>query len=141
MSTVVYQGKTLDMPWILGTKYLHYSKAMLDKAEIKTPSINWQQVMDDARVLRDKGTVEYPLVWSWSRAETLVYDYTALASDFGGSFYRNGKFDLSTPALLETVTLMRISLDQRLNNPASRKYLEEDVHKAFPSGDAASALN
>lgn len=141
MNTVVYQGKTLGMPWILDTKYLYYNKAMLDKAGIKTPPASWQQVMDDAKVLKEKGIVKYPLVWSWSQAEALVCDYTTLVSGFGGSFYQNGKLDFSTPASLKAVTLMKTSLDQGLSNPASREYLEEDVRKAFSNGDAAFALN
>ncbi|MCQ3878074.1 extracellular solute-binding protein [Klebsiella variicola] len=141
MNTVVYQGKTLGMPWILDTKYLYYNKAMLDKAGIKTPPASWQQVMDDAKVLKDKGIVKYPLVWSWSQAEALVCDYTTLVSGFGGSFYQNGKLDFSTPASLKAVTLMKTSLEQGLSNPASREYLEEDVRKAFSNGDAAFALN
>ena len=141
MNTVVYQGKTLGMPWILDTKYLYYNKAMLDKAGIKTPPASWQQVMDDAKALKDKGIVKYPLVWSWSQAEALVCDYTTLVSGFGGSFYQNGKLDFSTPASLKAVTLMKTSLDQGLSNPASREYLEEDVRKAFSNGDAAFALN
>lgn len=141
MNTVVYQGKTLGMPWILDTKYLYYNKAMLDKAGIKTPPASWQQVMDDAKVLKDKGIVKYPLVWSWSQAEALVCDYTTLVSGYGGSFYQNGKLDFSTPASLKAVTLMKTSLDQGLSNPASREYLEEDVRKAFSNGDAAFALN
>lgn len=141
MNTVVYQGKTLGMPWILDTKYLYYNKAMLEKAGIKTPPASWQQVMDDAKVLKDKGIVKYPLVWSWSQAEALVCDYTTLVSGFGGSFYQNGKLDFSTPASLKAVTLMKTSLDQGLSNPASREYLEEDVRKAFSNGDAAFALN
>ena len=141
MNTVVYQGKTLGMPWILDTKYLYYNKAMLDKAGIKTPPASWQQVMDDAKVLKDKGIVKNPLVWSWSQAEALVCDYTTLVSGFGGSFYQNGKLDFSTPASLKAVTLMKTSLDQGLSNPASREYLEEDVRKAFSNGDAAFALN
>ncbi|EOQ51931.1 hypothetical protein A1WC_03097 [Klebsiella sp. KTE92] len=141
MNTVVYQGKTLGMPWILDTKYLYYNKAMLDKAGIKTPPASWQKVMDDAKVLKDKGIVKYPLVWSWSQAEALVCDYTTLVSGFGGSFYQNGKLDFSTPASLKAVTLMKTSLDQGLSNPASREYLEEDVRKAFSNGDAAFALN
>ncbi|HCI5721246.1 TPA: extracellular solute-binding protein [Klebsiella variicola subsp. variicola] len=141
MNTVVYQGKTLGMPWILDTKYLYYNKAMLDKAGIKTPPASWQQVMDDAKVLKDIGIVKYPLVWSWSQAEALVCDYTTLVSGFGGSFYQNGKLDFSTPASLKAVTLMKTSLDQGLSNPASREYLEEDVRKAFSNGDAAFALN
>lgn len=141
MNTVVFKGKTLGMPWILDTKYLYYNKAMLEKAGIKDLPQTWQQVMDDARTIKQKNIVKYPLVWSWSQAEALVCDYTTLVSGFGGKFYNNGKLDFSTPASLQTVKLMKSSLDEGLTNPASREYLEEDVRKAFSNGDAAFALN
>ncbi|WP_370586654.1 extracellular solute-binding protein, partial [Pantoea dispersa] len=141
MNTVVFKGKTLGMPWILDTKYLYYNKAMLEKAGIKDLPQTWQQVMDDARIIKQKNIVKYPLVWSWSQAEALVCDYTTLVSGFGGKFYNNGKLDFSTPASLQAVKLMKSSLDEGLTNPASREYLEEDVRKAFSNGDAAFALN
>lgn len=141
MNTVVFKGKTLGMPWILDTKYLYYNKAMLEKAGIKDLPQTWQQVLDDARIIKQKNIVKYPLIWSWSQAEALVCDYTTLVSGFGGKFYNNGKLDFSTPASLQAVKLMKSSLDEGLTNPASREYLEEDVRKAFSNGDAAFALN
>ncbi|MBP2199381.1 MULTISPECIES: extracellular solute-binding protein [Pantoea] len=141
MNTVVFKGKTLGMPWILDTKYLYYNKAMLEKAGITTLPQTWQQVMDDARTIKQKNIVKYPLVWSWSQAEALVCDYTTLVSGFGGKFYQNGKLDFSSPASLQAVKLMKSSLDEGLSNPASREYLEEDVRKSFSNGDAAFALN
>lgn len=141
MNTVVFNGKTLGMPWILDTKYLYYNKAMLEKAGIHDLPQTWQQVMDDARIIKQKNIVKYPLVWSWSQAEALVCDYTTLVSGFGGKFYNNGKLDFSSPASLKAVALMKSSLDEGLSNPASREYLEEDVRKAFSNGDAAFALN
>ncbi|WP_370641007.1 MULTISPECIES: extracellular solute-binding protein [unclassified Pantoea] len=141
MHTVVFKGKTLGMPWILDTKYLYYNKAMLEKAGITALPETWQQVMDDAQVIKQKNIVKYPLVWSWSQAEALVCDYTTLVSGFGGTFYQNGKLDFSTPASLQALKLMKSSLDEGLTNPASREYLEEDVRKAFSNGDAAFALN
>ncbi len=141
MHTVVFKGKTLGMPWILDTKYLYYNKAMLEKAGITALPETWQQVMDDARVIKQKNIVKYPLVWSWSQAEALVCDYTTLVSGFGGTFYQKGKLDFSTPASLQALKLMKSSLDEGLTNPASREYLEEDVRKAFSNGDAAFALN
>ncbi|MGL6018275.1 MAG: extracellular solute-binding protein [Gibbsiella quercinecans] len=141
MNTVVYQGKTLGMPWILDTKYLYYNKAMLSKAGISQPPQTWQQVLDDAKIIKEKGIVKYPLVWSWSQAEALVCDYTTLVSGFGGQFYQNGKLNFTGPASMNAVKLMKGSLDSGLTNPASREYLEEDVRKAFSNGDAAFALN
>ena len=141
MNTVIYEGKTLGMPWILDTKYLYYNKAMLSKAGITTPPQTWQQVLDDAKIIKQKKIVNYPLVWSWSQAEALVCDYTTLVSGFGGQFYQNGKLNFSSPASLKALNLMKSSLDDGLSNPASREYLEEDVRKSFSNGDAAFALN
>lgn len=141
MNTVVYQGKTLGMPWILDTKYLYYNKAMLKKAGISAPPQSWQQVMEQSELLKQKGVVKYPLVWSWSQAEALICDYTTLVSGFGGQFYQNGKLNFSSPASLKAVSYMKSSLDKGVTNPNSREYLEEDVRKAFSNGDAAFALN
>ncbi|MBS6033851.1 MAG: extracellular solute-binding protein [Pantoea sp.] len=141
MNTVIYKGKTLGMPWILDTKYLYYNKAMLSKAGITTRPQTWQQVLDDAKIIKQKKIVNYPLVWSWSQAEALVCDYTTLVSGFGGQFYQNGKLNFSSPASLKALNLMKSSLDDGLSNPASREYLEEDVRKSFSNGDAAFALN
>ncbi|QKJ88884.1 multiple sugar transport system substrate-binding protein [Paramixta manurensis] len=141
LKTVVYQGKTLGMPWILDTKYLYYNKAMLQKAGISQPPQTWQQVLDDAQQIKAKNIVKYPLVWSWSQSEALICDYTTLVSGNGGQFYQNGKLNFTNPASLNAVTLMKTSLDKGLTNPASREYLEEDVRKAFSNGDAAFALN
>lgn len=141
MNTVIYKGKTLGMPWILDTKYLYYNRAMLSKAGITTPPQTWQQVLDDAKIIKQKKIVNYPLVWSWSQAEALVCDYTTLVSGFGGQFYQNGKLNFSSPASLKALNLMKSSLDDGLSNPASREYLEEDVRKSFSNGDAAFALN
>lgn len=140
-STVSWDKKLWGMPWILDTKYLFYNKAMLAKAGIANPPTTWQQVMDQSKILQDKGIVKYPLVWSWSQAEALVCDYTTLVSAFGGQFYQNGKLNFSDAGSVKAVTFMKESLDKGVTNPNSREYLEEDVRKVFSNGDAAFALN
>jgi len=140
-STVSWDKKLWGMPWILDTKYLFYNKAMLAKAGIANPPTSWAQVMEQSKILQDKGIVKYPLVWSWSQAEALVCDYPTLGSAFGGQFYQNGKLNFSDPGSVKAVTFMKESLDKGVTNPNSREYLEEDVRKVFSNGDAAFALN
>lgn len=141
MTTVTYKDKVWGMPWILDTKYLYFNKAMLAKAGITAPPKTWQELEQQAEILKQKGIVKYPLVWSWSQAEALICDYTTLVSGNGGKFYQQGKIDFSTPASLAAASYMKQSLDKGLTNPNSREYLEEDVRKAFSNGDAAFALN
>ncbi len=140
-NTVSWNNKQWGMPWILDTKYLFYNKAMLAKAGITTPPTSWQQVMEQSEILKQKGIVKYPLVWSWSQAEALVCDYTTMMSAFGGQFYQQGKLTFSDAGSLKAVNYMKTSLDKGVTNPNSREYLEEDVRKVFSNGDAAFALN
>lgn len=141
MTTVTYKDKRWGMPWILDTKYLYYNKAMLAKAGIAAPPKTWQEVEQQAEILKQKNVVKYPLVWSWSQAEALVCDYTTLVSAFKGQFIQQGKITFSSPGSLQAASYMKASLDKGLTNPNSREYLEEDVRKAFSNGDAAFALN
>lgn len=140
-STVSWNNKQWGMPWILDTKYLYYNKAMLAKAGIAEPPKNWQQVMEQSQILKEKGIVKYPLVWSWSQAEALVCDYTTLVSAFGGQFTQDGKLNFSDDGSVKAVSYMKSTLDKGVTNPNSREYLEEDVRKVFSNGDAAFALN
>lgn len=141
MTTVTYQDKVWGMPWILDTKYLYYNKAMLTKAGIANPPKTWQEVEQQAEIIKQKGIVKYPLVWSWSQSEALICDYTTLVSAFKGQFYQDGKLNFSNPGALKAVIYMKDTLDKGLTNPNSREYLEEDVRKSFSNGDAAFALN
>ncbi|SER45592.1 carbohydrate ABC transporter substrate-binding protein, CUT1 family [Faunimonas pinastri] len=140
-STVTYDGKRYGMPWILDTKYLYYNTEMLQKAGIDHPPKTWAELEADAKVIKDQKIVEYPIVWSWSQAEALICDYTTLVSAYGGSFFKDGKPSFNEDGALDALKFMKTSLDDKVTNPNSREYLEEDVRKTFSNGDAAFALN
>ena len=141
ISTVTYKDKRWGMPWILDTKYLYYNKAMLAKAGITTPPATWADVEKQSEILKEKGIVKYPLVWSWSQSEALLCDYTTLVSAFKGEFYTDGKLNFTNAGSMKAINYMKQTLDKGLTNPNSREYLEEDVRKSFSNGDAAFALN
>ena len=141
ISTVTYKDKRWGMPWILDTKYLYYNKAMLAEAGITTPPATWADVEKQSAILKEKGIVKYPLVWSWSQSEALLCDYTTLVSAFKGDFYKDGKLNFTNSGAMKAINYMKETLDKGLTNPNSREYLEEDVRKSFSNGDAAFALN
>jgi len=85
-TTVEYNGKAYGMPWILDTKYLFYNTEMLKKAGIAAPPKTWDELLAQAKTIKDKGIVEFPIVWSWAQAEAVICDYTMLLASYGGSF-------------------------------------------------------
>ena len=141
-TTVDYNGKAYGMPWILDTKYLFYNMEMLEKAGIAAPPRTWDDLIEQAKIIKDKGIVEHPIVWSWAQAEAVICDYTMLLASYGGNFLTDdGKPAFQSGGGVEALKYMVKSVDEGVTNPNSKEYLEEDVRRVFSSGQAAFALN
>ena len=141
LKTTEYDGRYYGVPWILDTKYFFYNKKMLGEAGVSPPD-TWDAVVGAARALKSNGVVEYPLVWSWAQAEALICDYTTLLGAYGGKFFdEGGEPAFNSGGGLEALEFMRMTLDEKLSNPASTESLEEDVRRIISQGEAAMALN
>jgi multiple sugar transport system substrate-binding protein len=140
-TTVEYDGKRYGMPWILDTKYLFYNKEILEKAGIKAPPATWDELAEQAKIIKDKGLLATPVAWSWSQAEAAICDYTTLVSAYGGTFIEDGKPSFTTGGGLDALKYMVDSYNSGTTNPNSKEFLEEDVRKVFQNGEAAFALN
>ncbi|MFN4010065.1 MAG: extracellular solute-binding protein [Pannonibacter sp.] len=140
-TTVEYDGKRYGMPWILDTKYLFYNEDMLKQAGIANPPKTWAELATQAKTIKDKGIVQYPLVWSWSQAEAMICDFTTLTAANGGAFFEEGQPVFASGGARDALAYMKQTLDDGLTNPATREYLEEDVRRVFSNGEAAFALN
>jgi multiple sugar transport system substrate-binding protein len=141
-TTVEYKDRAYGMPWILDTKYLFYNTDMLKKAGIAAPPKTWDELLEQARIIKDKGIVEHPIVWSWAQAEAVICDYTMLLASYGGAFLTDdGKPAFQSGGGVQALEYMVESVEAGLTNPNSKEYLEEDVRRVFSSGQAAFALN
>ena len=65
------------MPWILDTKYLFYNNDMLEKAGIAAPPKTLEELAEQAKIIKDKGIVKFPIVGSWAQSEAMICDYRA----------------------------------------------------------------
>jgi len=141
-TTVEYKSHRYGLPWILDTKYLYYNTEMLKKAGIAAPPKTWDELLQQAKILKDKGIADAPIVWSWAQAEAVICDYTTLLAANGGKFLDDsGKPAFQSGGGLDALSYMVKSIDEGLTNPNSKEYLEEDVRRVFSSGQAAFALN
>jgi multiple sugar transport system substrate-binding protein len=141
LDAVSYEGKLYGLPWLNDTKFLFYNKEMLKKAGFSNPPKTWDELMAQAKVIKEKGIVEYPIVWSWKQAEALSCDFTTLSETFGGKLVRDGKPTLTDEGNQKALDFMVQSLKDGISNPKSTEFLEEDVRGVFSSGKAAFALN
>ena len=78
-TAATYKDKYWGVPWINDTKFFFYNKKMFSDAGIAAAPKTWDEVLADAKAIKDKGIVQYPLVWSWIQAEAVICDWAELA--------------------------------------------------------------
>ena len=142
-TSATYQGKTYGVPWINDTKFFFSNKKMLADAGITSTPRTWDDVIAAAKAIKAKGTVKYPLAWSWSQAEAVICDWAELAGTMGGADFidAQGNATFNKGGGLAALTFMKKTIDDGLTNPASLGFLEDDVNKTMGAGQAAMALN
>jgi multiple sugar transport system substrate-binding protein len=138
----VVQGKTYGLPWLLDQKYFYYNEEILNEAGISAPPRTWEEMFDQAQVIKDQGLVEYPIVWSWGQYEAAICDWVTLLYGNGGTLVDDaGNPTFNDAKGVETLTWMVQSIDNGITNPASISYVEEDVRNVFSQKKAAFATN
>jgi len=139
---VTRNGKIYGMPWLMDVKYFMYNKDILSKAGISAPPATWEELVDQAKIIKDKGLVEFPIIWSWNQKEGVVCDFTALLFGNGGAFLdEKGAPVFNNEKGVQVLTWMKQTLDEGLSNPSSVSADEGAVNTDFLAGKSAFAVN
>jgi multiple sugar transport system substrate-binding protein len=139
---VTRNGKIYGMPWLMDVKYFMYNKDILQKAGISAPPTTWEELVDQAKIIKAKGLVEFPVIWSWNQKEGVVCDFTALLFGNGGAFLdASGKPVFNNDKGVQVLTWMKQTIDDKLSNPSSVSSDENAVEADFLAGKSAFAVN
>ena len=139
---VTRNGKVYGMPWLMDVKYFMYNKDMLEKAGFTAPPKTWEEMVAQAKVIKQKGLAEYPITWSWNQKEGVVCDYTALLFGNGGAFLdASGKPIFNNEKGVQALTWMKQTIDDGLSNPSAVSSDEMAVESNFLAGKSAFAVN
>ncbi len=139
---VTRNGKIYGLPWLMDVKYFIYNKDILDKAGITTPPTTWEELVTQAKTIKDKGLLEFPIIWSWNQKEGVVCDFTVLLYGNGGAFLdASGKPVFNNEKGVQILTWMKQTVDEGLSNPSSISSDENAVRDNFIAGNAAFAVN
>lgn len=134
--------KVYGMPWLLDQKYFFYNEKLLKEAGFDAPPTTWEELVEQSRVIKEKGIVEFPIVWSWGQYEAAICDWVTLLFGNGGAMAdESGKPVFNSDIGVKTLEWMIQTIDEGITNPASVSYVEEDVRNVFSQGKAVFALN
>jgi len=139
---VTRNGKIYGMPWLMDVKYFMYNKDILQQAGFTAPPKTWEELVDQAKVIKQKGLVEFPIIWSWPQKEGVVCDFTVLLFGNGGAFLdASGKPVFNNEKGVQVLTWMKKTIDDGLTNPSSVASDEPAVEADFLAGKSAYAVN
>ncbi len=136
------EGKVYGMPWLLDQKYFFYNEKLLQEAGFSAPPKTWEELVEQSKVIKEKGIAEYPIVWSWGQYEAAICDWVTLLYGNGGSLVdASGAPAFNNESGVKTLSWMIQTIDEGITNPASVSYVEEDVRNVFSQGKAVYAVN
>ena len=139
---VTRNDKVYGMPWLMDTKYFMYNQDMLTQAGFIAAPKTWEELIDQAKVIKSKGLAEFPIIWSWNQKEGVVCDFTVLLYGNGGSFLdASGKPAFNNEKGVQVLTWMKQTIDDGLTNPSSISSDENAVRDNFVAGSSAFAVN
>ena len=116
------------------------SPANVGYTGVNAPAKTWDELAEDAKLLKAKDIVQYPIVWSWAESEALICDWATLVAAYGGSYYQDGKPVFDQAGGLQALQYMVQTMKDGTSNPKSLQFVEDDVRRVVDNGDAAFAL-
>ena len=138
-----YQGKLLALPYNNDFRILIYNTQMFGKAGIKSAPKTIDELTDDARQLKAKGVVEYPIALPFSVSEGVSTAWYLLTKAFGGELFGPGYKPLFTApdsAGHKALAWEIDALKSGLIAPASTGMTDVQVQEEFKAGRAAIDL-
>jgi multiple sugar transport system substrate-binding protein len=139
---VTRNGKIYGMPWLMDTKYFMGNKDILQAAGFNAPPKTWEELVDQAKIIKQQGLAEFPIIWSWNQKEGVVCDFTVLLFGNGGAFLdANGKPVFNDEKGVQVLTWMKQTIDDGLTNPSAISSDEMAVESDFLAGKSAFAVN
>jgi len=139
VSTFSRNGQLLGIPWNNDTRFFFYNKDMLQRAGISAPPKTWAEVVEQSKILKEKGICEYPIAEFWNQEQALANSVAFYLYSFGGDYFNeNGKIIINQSPSLDAIEFMVDMIKkEKLVNPSSVTLSQEAVADLFYRGSSA----
>jgi multiple sugar transport system substrate-binding protein len=136
----VIDGVTYGLPVAASARAMYYNKDLLAKAGHDQPPATWDELVQVAKDVKEKGEGAYGFGLQGKEIETDVYWYYALWSH-GGELVQDGKTGVDSEAGVKAATLYKSMIDQGLTEPGPTGLNRQDIEALFKQGRAAMILS
>ena len=125
-------GEVMAIAFMANAQHLFYRQDILEEAGLEPPT-TWEEALEAAKAIRDKGIMQYPLastmIPDWSLAQEFVNMYLG----FGGEFFAPGSAE---PVVDEAKAVQALEMLKELSTYMDPDYLTFDTEALVPRWDA-----
>ncbi len=144
VDSMTYQGKQYGNTYYSDYMAFIYNADMLAKGGIKAPPESWAEVVDQSKIIKDKGLAQWPVLISMAQETWLIEFMTAMVFSNGGHFTDDkGNAVMQDPAHGAAPALRWLVDAVQKHGVLSLSCVETGelaVLKAFSSGEHAFSL-
>ncbi|WP_320128803.1 sugar ABC transporter substrate-binding protein [uncultured Sphaerochaeta sp.] len=133
---MTYDGKLYGLPYYAGRRVFAYNEDHLKKAGFNTPPQTWDEMFAQAKVIKEKGISEYPIILDLAKCANIVEQIETMVFSYGGRL-----FDANNKPVFATSdgTLKKVLQDIKDNmgvliDPASLVATDHEVVRALSAG-------
>jgi len=129
-------GKLLGVAWNNDTRFFMYNSAMLEEAGIQEPPHTFAELVEQTETIKEKGIANYGWADFWPQSQALANSHAYFLYSFGGDFFDDeGNPIFNNDAGIEALQFMVDAINDKVVDPASLTYEQEDAANIFYKGD------
>ena len=131
-----FQGKLYGLPYYAGRSVMVYNSEHLERAGFTAPPATWDELAEQARVIKNQGISEYPIMLELNKSEHIMTQIEIFTHGHGGRLFDENNdpvFDGSDPALKEALTFIG-EYQGDLIDPSSLVSTDHEVVRALGAG-------
>jgi multiple sugar transport system substrate-binding protein len=144
LDSMTYKGRLYGLTYYTDYMGFIYHAEMLKKAGISSSPTTWREVTDQAKIIKDKGLSQYPMLVSMAQETWLIEFISAIVFSTGGKFTDDKNDAIMHDPSIGAVTALRWLVDavhkDRIVSASCVETGELAGLKSFSSGKHAFGL-
>ena len=139
-----FEGEVYGLPYYSGNSVFVYNERILKQAGINAPPKTWDELMDQAKTIKQKGILEHPVIFGLAANEnSILRNLEIISAGFGGRFFNDKLepvFQENNSAVKKTLQWLADGMKAGVITRASMSQGDGEIDQFMSSGTAAFSI-
>ncbi|MBD3308861.1 extracellular solute-binding protein, partial [candidate division KSB3 bacterium] len=132
-----YEGHLYGLPYYAGRTVMAYNAEHLAEAGFTDPPTTWEELVEQAKVISEKGIAEFPIILQCNKSEHIMTAFEQLVFGHGGRLFDENYdpvFQEEGSVAEQALQWVKASIEEGAVDPASLNSTDHEVVRALAAG-------